>query len=160
MLMGSSWRPRRNDGAPRDSASIVEKPPKNVGTMPNLQRPQDEPHLPFLENRPLKPPLRKSLETLPRLQETNQQPGHPGVYLGSHGYTTHCLLCTPSCSSCNSHISIRNLLFGPNPYPWHSRLYCNFNRLRRNLKLHRLIPCRNVYICTLSVGPTHRTQPL
>src|SRR6266481_2739708 len=158
--MGSSWRLRRNSGAPRDSASIVEKPLKNVGAMPNLQRPQDEPHLPFLENCPLKPPLRRSLETLPRLRETNQRPGHPGVYLGSHGYTTHRLPCTSSCSSCNSHLSIRNLLFGPNLYPWHSQLYFNFNRLRCNLKLHRLIPCQNVYICTLSVGPTHRTQPL
>src|SRR6266481_4589496 len=53
-------------------ASIGEKPPKNVSTMPNLQRPQDEPHLPFLENRPLTPPLRRSLETLLHLWETNQ----------------------------------------------------------------------------------------
>src|SRR6266481_7569848 len=120
MLMGSSQRPRRNGGTPRDSASIVEKPPKNVSTMPNLRRPQDKPHLPFLENRPLKPPLRRSLETLLHLRENNQRPGHLGVYLGSHGYTTHHLLCTSSCSSCNSHLSIRNLLFGPDRYPWHS----------------------------------------
>src|SRR6266481_4519445 len=127
MLMESSWELKRNSGAPRDFASIVEKPPKNVSTMPNILRPQDEPHLPFLENRPLKPPLRKSLETLPHLQETNQRPRHLGVYLGSHGYTTHHLPCTSSCSSCNSHLSIRNLLFGPNLYPWHSQLYFNFN---------------------------------
>src|SRR6266481_439035 len=160
MLMESSRRPRRNSDAPRDSASIVEKPPKNVGTMPNLLQPQDEPHLPFLENHPLKPPLRKSLETLLRVWETNQRPRHPGVYLGSHGYTTHHLPCISSCASCNSHLSIRNLLFDSDPYPWHSRLYFNSNRLRCNLKLHRLIPSRNVYICTLSIGPTHHTQPL
>src|SRR6266481_2807139 len=138
--MGNSQTPKRNDVTPRDFASTVGKPPRNVGTMPNLLWPQDKRPSPFLENLPLKLPLRKSLKTLPRLWETNQQPEHPGVYLGSHGYTAHRLPCTFSFSSSNSHLPIRNLLFGPDPYPWHSRLYFNSHRLGCNLKLHWLIP--------------------
>src|SRR6266481_995743 len=158
--MGNSWMPKKNDVDPRDFASTVGKPPRNVATMPNLLRAQDKRPSPFLENHPLKLPLRKSLKTLPCLQETNQRPEHPGVYLGSHGYTAHHLPCTFSFSPSNSHLPIRNLLFGPDPYSWHSRLYFNSHRLGHNLKLHQLVSSLNVHICTFSVGPTHRTQPL
>src|SRR6266481_8967902 len=111
--MGNSQTPKRNDVSPRAFASTVGKPPRNVGTTPNLLWPQDERPSPFLENLPLKLPLRKSLKTLPCLRETNQQPEHLGVYLGLHGYTAHRLPCTFSFSSSNSHLSIRNLLFVP-----------------------------------------------
>src|SRR6266481_7558926 len=158
--MGNSQMLKRNDVDPRDFASTVGKPPRNVGTTPNLRQPQDERPSPFLENLPLKLPLRKSLKTLLHLQETNQRPKHLGVYLGSHGYTAHCLPCTFSFSSSNSYLPIRNLLFGPNPYSWHSRLYFNSHRLGCNLKLHQLVSSLNVHICTFSVGPTHHTQPL
>src|SRR6266481_2129910 len=62
MLMGSSQKPKRNDITPRDSASTVEIPLKNVSTMPSLLWPQDRLPSPFLGNLPLKPPLRKSLK--------------------------------------------------------------------------------------------------
>src|SRR6266481_3227787 len=104
--MGNSQMPKRNNVAPRDFASTVGKPPRNVSTMPNLLLPQDEQPSSFLENLPLKLPLRKSLKMLLHLWETNQQPKHLGVYLGLHGYTAHCPPCIFSFPLSNSHLSI------------------------------------------------------